>query len=55
MGRLAWWDAKVLGLNSTDRLGWAGLDSGTQPHYEDPDNLHIGDVIVAQSWPWVSC
>ena len=24
MGRLAQWDSKVLGLNSTDELGWAG-------------------------------
>ena len=58
MGRLAQWDAKVLSLNPTNRLGWAGLGwaglgSGTHP-YEAPGNLRSVDVIVPQKWPRVS-
>ena len=42
MGRLAQWDSKVLGLNSTD-----GIVSGSQPYFEAPGSLHIVDVIVS--------
>ena len=49
MGILAQWDLKVLGLNSADGIGWAGLSSGTEPHYEAPGNLHIREVIVTCS------
>ena len=28
-------------------MGLAGLGSGSQPHYEATDNLHIRDVIVS--------
>ena len=46
---LAHWDLKFLGLNSTNRLGWAGLGSGTQPDYQAPGNLHIREVKVTCS------
>ena len=32
MGRLAQWDAKVLSLNPTNRLGWAGLGWAVGPN-----------------------
>ena len=44
---LAQWDSTFLGLNSTESpLGWAGLGSGIQPHYEAPGKIHIAYVIV---------
>ena len=46
---LTQWDSKVLGLNSVNGLGWPGLGSGTQPHYEPPGNLHIRELIVTCS------
>ena len=47
MRRLEQWDSKVLGLNSTDGLGWAGLWDSI--HYEAPGSLQVRDVIVSCS------